>query len=168
MEPLDEDGWPIIIIPEFEHIDFNNDDDDYPPNRIRIEDDAFNQQPQLDRPDEFDSSSGSSEDADQQQQQLYSNPSFDRFVLLYRMRGINILDDTTSGNVAIPHTAPTLNRVLTVIDDDLVCVICLGTGAESQQEDWVTAQGCDSHRYHSACIQHWTRGTCPLCRAPLS
>ena len=70
-----------------------------------------------------------------------------------------------------PPRALTLS-VLASVPDDEVCVICIKTKAESRNDDddWATAHGCESHSFHSACIQHWARTnrTCPTCRAPLS
>jgi hypothetical protein len=40
------------------------------------------------------------------------------------------------------------------------CPICLSDDAGP----WATAAGCGLHRFHSACICRWTRGTCPVCR----
>jgi hypothetical protein len=68
-----------------------------------------------------------------------------------------------------PVRAPTLSVIASVPDEE-VCVICIKTKSESMDEDWATALGCESHTFHSACIQHWARTsmTCPTCRAPLS
>ena len=75
------------------------------------------------------------------------------------------------GWVLRPLRALTLS-VLAGVPDEEVCVICIKTKAESRndEDDWATALGCESHSFHSACIQHWARTnrTCPTCRAPLS
>ena len=47
-----------------------------------------------------------------------------------------------------------------------VCVICMESAASSQEEEWSSAAGCDTHRFHTACIRLWPGGTCPTCRAP--
>ena len=58
---------------------------------------------------------------------------------------------------------PRLIPVVTPIAQDETCIICLQTN----KEQWVTAAGCNSHRFHAGCISRWTRGTCPTCRAVL-
>jgi hypothetical protein len=50
-------------------------------------------------------------------------------------------------------------------DNDEICAICIET--KGQHEQWVTAAGCNAHRFHASCISQWTRGTCPTCRANL-
>ena len=72
------------------------------------------------------------------------------------------------GRVLRPLRAPTLS-VIASVPDEAVCVICLRNKSESRNEDWATALGCESHTFHSTCIQHWARTsmTCPTCRAPL-
>ena len=76
-------------------------------------------------------------------------------VVLRPLRALTLISAIASSSSSVP--------------DHEVCVICLMTKAESS-DDWATALGCESHSFHSACIQHWARTnrTCPTCRAPLS
>ena len=48
-----------------------------------------------------------------------------------------------------------------------ICAICTETRAEKPRLSWAFAEGCEAHRFHSACIRGWHGGTCPICRARL-
>lgn len=75
---------------------------------------------------------------------------------------------------------PQLTAVDTANQDGAVCVICMESSAttpspsqqqnqeeeEKEEKEWSTAAGCDTHRFHTACIRLWTGGSCPSCRAP--
>ena len=78
-----------------------------------------------------------------------------------------IINNALARGIIRPRPRALTLTELTVPDEE-VCVICLSTKSESQNETWVTAQGCASHRFHAGCIRQWTAGTCPTCRAPLS
>ena len=76
-------------------------------------------------------------------------------------------------NVVVPRQMPHTPRLLPLIttpngdDDETTCTICLETSINTPHMEWVTAEGCALHRFHSNCIRGWNRGTCPVCRARL-
>ena len=77
--------------------------------------------------------------------------------------------------VVVPRQMPHTPRLLPLIttpngdDDETTCTICLETTSinNTPHMEWVTAEGCALHRFHSNCIRGWNRGTCPVCRARL-
>jgi hypothetical protein len=69
--------------------------------------------------------------------------------------------------IQAPVFNPQLITVVAVIPTDEACSICLQTNNNNNDGGWSTAAGCSLHRFHSDCIRQWTRGTCPMCRAPL-
>ena len=65
----------------------------------------------------------------------------------------------------IPHNP--MVRTIRNVPDTEQCVICLQTKAESPTHHWSAATGCNRHIFHTACIQDWHGGSCPMCRAML-
>ncbi len=65
-----------------------------------------------------------------------------------------------------PPPPPQLSALDTAPGGETTCAICLETGADTQNQEWSTAEGCAHHSFHTACIQRWTGGNCPTCRAP--
>ena len=65
------------------------------------------------------------------------------------------------------NITPQLNVLDDPPDDSHTCVICLETSAETPNQGWATAEGCDTHSFHTECIWRWRGGTCPICRAQL-
>lgn len=61
------------------------------------------------------------------------------------------------------QTQPVLTPVNPV--NGYTCAICLGEQSEGDGLSWSVAQGCDNHAFHTACIEQWRRGTCPVCRS---
>ena len=108
-----------------------------------------------------------------------AGPLVSELAILYRV-DVNAPANETIVNNAVEriyrnininrHAAPfipALHLLTNPVPGDEICVICLGTGAESSG-DWATAQGCDRHSFHFACITLWRGNTCMVCRRQLS
>jgi hypothetical protein len=87
--------------------------------------------------------------------------------LTHRLRFTPIVFLFTLTQPQQQRNPPRLNAVDAAPPQDEVCVICLETCASTPGQGWSTAEGCNTHRFHTACIGQWIGGTCPICRSEL-
>ena len=65
----------------------------------------------------------------------------------------------------IQRNVPHLLTADSVAGDE-TCAICLDEKGDNPSQPWATSAGCALHRFHLKCIERWSGGTCPTCRAP--
>ncbi len=91
-----------------------------------------------------------------------------RFVISLCMLSLVVFIDD---NVTVrENKEPTTPRPLQLhpVDGPLpdeFCVVCQDTG--TTEDEWVTIQGCNRHRFHRQCVAQFQGNTCMLCRTPL-